>query len=81
MGQEGGAGAGEDGLNAPTKRSSGHKKLNPFFMTEAEFERTEGAGAGADRSSNTSPGFGKAVAKRECKKLSSKLFAALFAIN
>ena len=25
-------------LNVPTKRSSGHKKLNPFFMTEPEFE-------------------------------------------
>ena len=30
------------GLNVPTKRSSGHKKLNPFFMTEAEFKRTDG---------------------------------------
>ena len=33
--EEGGRGG---GLNFPTKRSSGHKKLNPFFMTEPDFE-------------------------------------------
>ena len=33
-----GWGGREGGLNVPTKRSSGHKKLNPFFMTEPDFE-------------------------------------------
>ena len=49
-------------MNAPTKRSSGHKKLNPFFMTEAELSgRREGAGAGADG------GSGPAVARRNVR--------------
>ena len=44
---EGGVGQGGSERNAPTKRSSGHKKLNPFFMTEAEYKRTAGRREGA----------------------------------
>ena len=71
---EGGWGGGRSERNAPTKRSSGHKKLNPFFMTEAEFKRTDGGSQSHVGARAGNFGSGTAVAKQDCKKLSFQTF-------